>query len=29
LPRPRSRGNPRFAELEEEILARVLQLENQ
>jgi sulfonate transport system ATP-binding protein len=25
LPRPRSRGNPRFAELEEEILARVLQ----
>ncbi len=25
LPRPRSRGNPRFAELEERILARVLQ----
>jgi sulfonate transport system ATP-binding protein len=25
LPRPRSRGNPRFAALEEEILARVLQ----
>jgi sulfonate transport system ATP-binding protein len=25
LPRPRSRGNPRFAELEEAILARVLQ----
>jgi len=25
LPRPRLRGNPRFAELEEEILARVLQ----
>ncbi len=25
LPRPRSRGNPRFAELEEKILARVLQ----
>ena len=24
LPRPRSRGNPRFAELEEAILARVL-----
>ncbi|MES2832613.1 MAG: ATP-binding cassette domain-containing protein [Pseudomonadota bacterium] len=25
LPRPRARGNPRFAELEEKILARVLQ----
>ena len=25
LPRPRSRGNPQFAELEERILARVLQ----
>ena len=25
LPRPRSRGNPRFAQIEEEILARVLQ----
>jgi len=24
LPRPRSRGNPAFAQLEEEILARVL-----
>jgi sulfonate transport system ATP-binding protein len=24
LPRPRSRGNPRFAQLEEAILARVL-----
>jgi sulfonate transport system ATP-binding protein len=26
LPRPRSRGNPAFAQLEEEILARVLRL---